>query len=747
MSSLKKAAQSPTPRPTYSPRVAALIVVICLATPGAASCQSSQTNTDRGTNELKALVDASNGKPAPADLVRIESKYPKTRAASLARFLRGFSYHSAQNCEAALDALDAKIIGANSSLVDYALFYRAECEAATGSKDDALGDYRMLYSKHADSIKARESRLRASELAIASGDPSFATKELDAMAEASDADAILLIARAYEAMGKNQEALKLYQRLYFDLPATAASAEAELRLEALGALTSDARGSYDEQRSRADRLFEANRYAEAAEAYADLFARFPERDKDDEIQLRLGVSLVRNNQPAQAVLPLTKVSARDPALHAEALFNQAEALRRSNRAAEAASLVDALLRKHARSRWAEVALYNLATYLNKEGRTAEAVLRYGQLLSAYPKSEYAPEASYQTGWQSYQAKRYGDAARIFSQHLASYRYPLTKYIGEAAFWAGRAEERLGRRTRALLLYDLVSERYRYGYHGYVAALRAKSLRAANPSLKPEPAPPGSELERIKQNVLYIEGVRETADGSETKRIAKADDLEIIGLGDLAIRELNRALEAAPLSLKLNLRLAQVYSHRGDSFQATLVLRRAYPDLYSYRDSDLPREAWEIFFPLVEWETIKDEARRNGIDPYLAAGLIRQESVFNPNAVSRVGARGLMQLMPATGQLVAKRQGNGRITPADLFNPTLNIKLGMSYLAQMLGEFGRIEYAAAAYNAGPARARRWLAERGSLDIEEWIETIPFAETRGYVQSVLRYAANYRRFYKE
>jgi soluble lytic murein transglycosylase len=128
-------------------------------------------------------------------------------------------------------------------------------------------------------------------------------------------------------------------------------------------------------------------------------------------------------------------------------------------------------------------------------------------------------------------------------------------------------------------------------------------------------------------------------------------------------------------------------------------------------------------------------------------LIRQESVFNPNAISRVGARGLMQLMPATGQFISKRQGIGAITTADLYNPVLNIKLGMNYLAQMLGEFGRIEYAAAAYNAGPGRARAWIAARGSMDIEDWIENIPFSETRGYVQGVLRYAANYQRLYKD
>ncbi|HEX8185272.1 MAG TPA: transglycosylase SLT domain-containing protein, partial [Blastocatellia bacterium] len=442
-----------------------------------------------------------------------------------------------------------------------------------------------------------------------------------------------------------------------------------------------------------------------------------------------------------------RVSERNADLRAEALFHQAEALRRSNRSSESSVIVDRLLSQYSKTRWAQDALYNLARDLDKQDRTAEAINRYRQIISLFPRSQYAAEASYNLGWQAYQAKSYADAARILSQHLATYRYPETKFIGEAAFWAGKAEERLGNKARALALYEVVNERYRYGYHGYIAGLRAEKLRASDPSLKPEQAKPGSDLERIRRNVTHVERIEEVADGSENNRVARADDLELIGLGDLAIKELNAALENAPASPRLNLRLAQLYSRRGENFQATLVLRKGYPDIYSYSESDVPREAWEIMFPMVSWNTIKQEAKRNGVDPYIAAGLIRQESVFNPNAISRVGARGLMQVMPATGQQISRRQGIGTITAADLYNPTINIKLGMSYLAQMLGQFGRIEYAAAAYNAGPSRARAWMAERGGLDIEEWVESIPFTETRGYVQGVLRYAANYRRFYKE
>ncbi len=442
-----------------------------------------------------------------------------------------------------------------------------------------------------------------------------------------------------------------------------------------------------------------------------------------------------------------QVSDRNAEWKAEALFNQAEALRRSNRAGESALIVDRLLNQYGKSRWAQDALYNLARDLDKQDRDTEAASRYRQLLGLYPKSQYAPEASYNLGWQAYKLKQYAESSRILQQHLASYRYPDTKFIGEAGFWAAKAEERLGNKARALALYGLVNERYRYGYHGYLAGMRADKLRAADSSLRPEQAKQGSDLDRIRRNVTYVEKIEETADGSEANRLAKASDFEVIGLSDLALKEMNAALEKAPTSPKINLRIAQYYSRRGENFQATLVLRRGYPDIYSYDDGEVPREAWEIFFPLVAWSAIKQEAKRYGIDPYIAAGLIRQESVFNPNAISRVGARGLMQVMPATGQQISRRQGGGAITSADLYNPAINIKLGMNYLSQMLGQFGRIEYAAAAYNAGPGRARAWIAERGGLDIEDWIEAIPFTETRGYVQGVLRYSANYRRLYKE
>ncbi len=720
-----------------------LLALVCAVTPMTASCQRV-SNAERGLEELRALIDGAAGKPEANELSKIESRYPQTRAAGLARFLRGYLAFTSQNYPVAIDAFDARTIGAHTALGDYATYFRAESEAANGARKAALGDYTSLFTKYNDSLKARDGRLRAAEMMIGLGDTKGAIAALAEMCEAGDANALFVTAQAYEASGQTDQALNLYRTIYYDIAATTASPRAEERLVALGASPKDNPAPFDREKKRADNLFEAKQYWDAAQAYENLLKVYPDAERLEEVQLRRGISLVESKQPAQGVLPLAKVNSRNADQQGDALFYQARALRLSNRAAESAVLVDRLISQYPKYRRTAEALNELANYLDKASRQAEAAARKRQLIGQFAKSDYAAEASYELGAYAYQLKNYAEAARILEQHLMTYRYPETKFIGEACFLAAKSEEKLGNRARALALYDMAAERYQYGYDGLVSSRRAAAIRNSDKTLKAEQS---ADFDRIRRNAVYVEPLRETSTEQDAIRLARFEDLTTIWADDLGLKELNQALDKAPASPRLNLRLAEHYAGRGDNFQATIILRRGYPDIYSYKDEEVPKAAWEIMFPLFHWDTIKQEAHRYGIDPYLAAALIRQESVFNPNAISRVGARGLMQLMPATGQLVSKQQGNGTITANDLLNPDLNIKLGMTYLAQMIGQLGRFEYAAAGYNAGPGRAKRWVAERGSLDMEDWIESIPFSETRGYVKSILRYAANYRRFYKQ
>ncbi len=175
------------------------------------------------------------------------------------------------------------------------------------------------------------------------------------------------------------------------------------------------------------------------------------------------------------------------------------------------------------------------------------------------------------------------------------------------------------------------------------------------------------------------------------------------------------------------------------------MKRAYPWHISQAGDRLPAALWHVLFPLEHAEALAAKAQANGLDPALVAGLICQESTFSADALSPVGARGLMQIMPGTGRTIAKELGV-RYVARDLYDPAVNLQFGAHYLATLLQRYGgRIERALAAYNAGPHRVDAWTAATPDVPADEFIEEIPFSETRHYVATVLANQAQYRRLY--
>ena len=241
---------------------------------------------------------------------------------------------------------------------------------------------------------------------------------------------------------------------------------------------------------------------------------------------------------------------------------------------------------------------------------------------------------------------------------------------------------------------------------------------------------------------------ETSTAKELERAEKSQELSVIGLFDWAISELEEAKKTANNSPKINLALAKYYRLKGDNVNAFLALAKSYPDYSQMLPEEMGREEWDIFYPLSHWDQISAWAKNRNLDQYQIAGLIRQESVFNPRAKSGANAYGLMQLLPGTARLVAKKYGStADLSSAEsLFLPALNIELGTGYMRDQFDKFGRIEYVAVAYNAGPGRVPQWRATL-PIEIDEFVEAIPFKETKAYVQGVIRNSAQYRRLYDE
>ena len=271
------------------------------------------------------------------------------------------------------------------------------------------------------------------------------------------------------------------------------------------------------------------------------------------------------------------------------------------------------------------------------------------------------------------------------------------------------------------------------------------LRSGVGTIPPRTFPPDSVVARAIANLQTITVAEETAGANEDKLIAKSDELNNVGLNDWALEELAVASSSAGNSPKVNLAIAQVYRSEEDNVRALNVLKKSFPDYSQMKPAEMTREQWDVFYPLSYWDIIVQESRAKSLDPYQVAGLIRQETVFMSRARSSARAYGLMQLLVPTGTLTAKKYGVERaITEESLYEPRLNIQLGTAYLRDQIDKFGRIEYVAAAYNAGPNRAVQWRSTLPA-EMDEWAEAVPFKETRGYVQGVVRNRLQYQRLY--
>ena len=210
---------------------------------------------------------------------------------------------------------------------------------------------------------------------------------------------------------------------------------------------------------------------------------------------------------------------------------------------------------------------------------------------------------------------------------------------------------------------------------------------------------------------------------------------------MASRELEAGLKLNPHPA-LWFEAARLAARQEKYLRAAENTRRAFPGYLTADLGELPREAWELLFPLPYWDVIHRESQRRGVDPFLVAGLIRQESRFESEAVSSAGALGLMQLMPPTARQLDR---NRRLSRERILEPERNIRLGVLHLSQLLRRFdGNVEKAVAAYNGGGARVAQWTKELPA-DIPAFVESIPLEQTRNFVYIVLRNYQFYRDLY--
>lgn len=723
-----------------------LAVVIGASLPAfmTASCLTRQ-QTPAEIKALESLRAMTRGGVLPSEdvLARIESDFPRTKTAALARVVRARIKINAKDFAGAAALLDARVISDYSLLGDYALFMRGNALEQAGRSPEARIAYEKLLDDFPDSFRAREAALSAAGIMMRSGNAAALSVLLKDLAAKNDGPALLLLAKAYEQTSDSTRALATYRRLYFYAPASAESLEAAAAIARLGSSLSPAR--VDEALARSDRLFEAKRFSDATQAYADAFASFPGAANSGAL-LRRVIAAANVRKTADAVSSLNAIPSSAGETRAEALYYVAQTYARTKQWEQVRATIEELRRSFPNSSFTPRALVSVGQIAKEANNDADASYFLRTAVSSYKDSIEVAQAQFELAWMAHEDRNFSESSKLLTEHLAYYADKNTDNRGRAAYWAARDSERAGRLSEARALYHAIQGRYDANWYGYLAKQRLDAmLRSGVGTIPPKNFSSDSVVGRAIANLQTVTVAEETAGAQEDKAIAKAAELSNVGLNDWALEELAVALTSAANSPKVNLAIARVYRSEEDNVRALNVLKKSFPDYSQMKPEEMTREEWDVFYPLSYWDIIVQESRARNLDPYQVAGLIRQETVFMSRASSPANAYGLMQLLVPTGRLTAKKYGVDRsITAESLFEPRLNIQLGTAYMKDQIDKFGRIEYVAAAYNAGPGRAVQWRASLPA-EMDEWAEAVPFKETRGYVQGVVRNRLQYLRLY--
>lgn len=704
-----------------------------------ASCLTRQ-QTPQEIKALETLRAMTRGGSLPAEdaVARIESEFSRTKAAGLARIVRARIRLNAKDYAGAANLLDATVIRDQTSIGDYALLMRAKALEQSGNPSQAQVVYEQLFQQYPSSLRLPEAYFGDAEILLKTGNASKVPALLRELAAKDVPAALLLTARAYEQMGDANRALTSYRRIYFYVPASNESSEAAIRLGA----TISAKDAA-EALSRADKFYEARKYVDALQAYSEALSEFPS-STTPETQLRSGIAALSVRKNPEAITALRSVSVSAGDVRAEALFYLAQAYARSRQWEQARTILEEMRRTFASSAFTPRALVTVGRIADEAKNDTDATYFLRAAVNSYQGSIEVAQAQFDLAWKAHEAKNYSESSQLLTEHLAFYANKNTDNRGRAGYWAARDSERAGKLAEARALYQGLLVRYDANWYGYLAKQRLESLRRGGNVVETSFAP-DSLVGQAVSNLQTVTVAEETSDSAQSIRLTKADQLTNTGLDDWALEELAKASEANPNSPKVNLATAEVYRSQEDNVRALNVLKKSFPDYSQMEPEELTREEWDIFYPLSYWTIIVEESRARNLNPFQVAGLIRQETVFNPRARSSANAYGLMQVLVPTARLTAKRYGLDRaVTAESLYEPRLNIQLGTAYLRDQIDKFGRIEYVAAAYNAGPIRAVQWQASLPA-DIDEWVEAVPFRETRLYVQGVVRNRLQYERLY--
>lgn len=606
--------------------------------------------------------------------------------------------------------------------------------AAREAQRDWEGALRAYEAVSEGSVLEEEARLGRARMLAELGRREEALAVLAPLAERPPpAWGVDRAAQALALVGETAEreaAVAAYKKLWIDHPQAPEAAEAERRLSRLGA----SKLSVEEEVRRAAKLIDVHQNEAGARILRklDLASKLPD-PLACHAELYLGRALRKMRHHSQAAPVLERVADRcqDEAIRAPALYLLATSTTIIDppRGARNWRRLAAELPAHS---YADDALFHAAEVDRRAGDVQGARETLHALIERYPDGDFRAEALFKLFWLERQEGRLEEGLLALFQLEGDLRERP-----RALYWQGRTLQDLGRPAEALAAYRILLLEHANTYYALLARGRLQSL---DPALAVEmrPALPNLTAAGVQARALEGNPHFEAALALLRMGFGREATEELLRIDRAALRE--QGGDALAIVLLLDRAGSRQAAHQVARMELAQVLAQGF--------SAETALTYQLAYPLAYRDLVEENARRSKVPADLLQALMREESSLDPLVVSWAGAVGLTQLMPSTARSVAQRLGLGPVSIRRLQDPAFNVRVGTAYLGSLLQRWkGDYVLACASYNAGPGAVSRWLRERGSLPLDEFVEEIPIDQTRNYVKRVLDSFAAYRLIYGE
>jgi soluble lytic murein transglycosylase len=694
----------------------------------------------RAADPLSLIVAAARGPAAPpaartrlADFAIANAKTNDGALAQLALGLVEYEHNDFAGAVRDLTGLSARL----PKITDYVNYYLASAQAQLEDQPGASTTLALpVWDSPLSPLKSRALLLRAEALTKSQHSGEAADLLQAAYKQLPQPDAALALASAYDARGENLQAAAYYQRVFYAYPVTPAAAAAATAMERLKVALGKSFPIPSAQQliDRPSHWIEAHQYAKAKLELQSALPQLTGLDRD-QAQVRIGLADLRGGNTAVALRYLKGLRLPQSELSAERDEYVVDCARHLNDDSLVNETLRDLEKHYPRSPWRLKALLGTANRYLVDHQPEKYEPLYRAAFDSFPSDTSTALSHWRIAWDAYISRK-SDADRLMREQVS--RYPGDTKASAAMYFLGRLAEDRQDPAAARAWYERITEVFPHYYYGLLARdhLTQKEISAA--ASAPEVAAwLGAITFPVPRKFV------DSPDAATTIRIERARLLRAAGYNDFAETELRFGARNGAEPHLIAMELATAADTPAESLRA---MKSTVQDYLSMAFDAAPMRFWQLLFPMPFRPALDEFAKQRDLDPFMVAGLIRQESEFNPTIRSHANAYGLTQIIPSTGRQLARMNGIKPFTIGLLLQPETNINLGTTYLRMLLDEWGgKWEETLASYNAGKSHVVNWVTWGQFREPAEFVESIPFNETHEYVQAVIRNAAIYRELY--